>query len=89
MKKLWLAAVISAVPLTSVLACEDAGCFLRPPKDLQNVVGSNSKVDKGQPVQDNCVGPHCARQSNPSPFSLLSADSEAVTSKKPRKPAGQ
>lgn len=89
MKRLWFAAVISAAPLTSVLAC-DGGCsFLQPPKDLQNVVGTDSRLDKGQPVHDNCIGPHCARQSHPSPFSLLSADSEVVNSKKPRKPAGQ
>jgi hypothetical protein len=78
------------VPLTGVLACDGGGySFLQPPKDLQNVVGTDSKVDKGQPVQDNCVGPRCARHSNPSPFSLLSADSEVVNSKKPRKSAGQ
>jgi hypothetical protein len=86
MNRLLLTLVISTLPLTTVLAC-DGGCsFLQPPKDLQSIVGSDAKADKGrEPVQDNCVGPHCARSSNPSPFSLMSADSEPVTSKRPRK----
>jgi len=70
-----------------VLACETPDCsdnFLQPPKDL---LGPASRPDKGNtpvdPVQNGCQGAGCVKPVRPSPFSLMSADSESVTPKQP------
>lgn len=70
-----------------ILACEGPSCsdnFLQPPKDL---LGPASRPDKGNaaadPVQNGCQGPGCVKPVRPSPFSLMSADSESVTPKQP------
>ena len=70
-----------------VLACETSDCsdnFLQPPKDL---LGPASRPDKGNapvdPVQNGCQGTGCVKPVRPSPFSLMSADSETVTPKQP------
>jgi len=72
-----------------IVACENPDCsdnFLQPPKDL---LGPASRPDKGNapvdPVQGGCQGPGCAKPVRPSPFSLMSADSESVASKQPSK----
>ncbi|MBR1138920.1 MAG: hypothetical protein E6614_13315 [Bradyrhizobium sp.] len=70
-----------------ILACEASDCRDNFLQALKHLIGPASKPDKGNapvgPVQNGCQGAGWVNPVRPSPFSLMLADSEALTPKLP------